>query len=436
MKFGVFFEHQVPRPWTEDSERVVFQNGLEEAELADELGYDYIWVVEHHFMEEASHSSAPDLFLAACSQRTKNIRLGHGVNLTSPFYAHPARTAERVATLDLLSNGRLEWGTGESASTLELAGFGIEASEKNGQWLEGTTQALDMMSCTPYPGYDGKYFRMPARNIVPKPYQKPHPPMWLACSRRESILRAARLGVGALVFGFVEPEQAAGWIKEYYDIIKSDQCVPLGYSVNANIACVNALSLHEDHDEAVRRGTDGFKFFGYTTGYYYSFGSHKPGVGSVWDRFVEAKDQIPENAGHGGIGTPEEVGDHVRRYASIGLDQLIFLAQSGRNSHDHTAETLRTFAQKVMPEFKASEAERLRKKNEELAPYIAAALARRAPPPTIRVEDIPSIKSPGVMLAEQSVTQGKPGSRGLADPTRGGGVPNLLSDPSAARSGS
>ena len=114
MKFGIFYEHQLPRPWNEGDEQQLFQDALDQVELADRLGIDYAWEVEHHFLEEYSHSSAPEVFLAACSQRTKNIRLGHGIMLMPPDYNHPARVAERIATLDLVSNGRVEFGTGES----------------------------------------------------------------------------------------------------------------------------------------------------------------------------------------------------------------------------------------------------------------------------------------------------------------------------------
>ena len=126
MRFGIFYEHQLPRPWTEGLEQKLFQDALDQVELADKLGFDNVWEVEHHFLEEYSHSSAPEVFLAACSQRTKQIRLGHGIVLMPPGYNHPARVAERIATLDLVSNGRVEFGTGESGSVTELGGFGRE----------------------------------------------------------------------------------------------------------------------------------------------------------------------------------------------------------------------------------------------------------------------------------------------------------------------
>src|SRR5271167_1237276 len=152
MKFGLFYEHQLPQPWAEDSELRLYQQALDQVELADRLGIDYVWEVEHHFLEEYSHSSAPEVFLAACSQRTKRIRLGHGITLMPPNYNHPARVAERISTLDLVSDGRVEWGTGESSARLELEGFNINYMEKHDMWLEAVREAAKMMAMQPYPG--------------------------------------------------------------------------------------------------------------------------------------------------------------------------------------------------------------------------------------------------------------------------------------------
>ena len=166
MKFGVFYEHQLPRPWDDGAELTLFQDALDQVELADRLGIDYAWEVEHHFLEEYSHSSAPEVFLAAASQRTRRIRLGHGIVLMPPKYNHPARVAERIATLDLVSNGRAEWGTGESATALETEGFGIPPEEKSAMWREATEQAANMLAMRPYPGFRGTYFDMPCRNLL------------------------------------------------------------------------------------------------------------------------------------------------------------------------------------------------------------------------------------------------------------------------------
>ena len=137
-------------------------------------------------------SGVAEVFLAACSQRTKRIRLGHGIVLMPPAYNHPARVAERIAALDLVSDGRVEFGTGESASILELGGFRLDVADKRAAWQESLEQCLNMMVMAPYPGFEGKYFSMPCRNVVPKPLQKPHPPVWVACSNRETI-RSGRL---------------------------------------------------------------------------------------------------------------------------------------------------------------------------------------------------------------------------------------------------
>src|SRR6202034_4282401 len=284
MKFGVFYEHQLPRPWEEDSEYRILQDALEQVELADRLGFDVVWEVEHHFLEEYSHSSAPEVFLGACSQRTKQIRLGHGIVLMPPGYNHPARVAERISTLDLVSNGRVEWGTGESSALLELGGYGVPLAEKRNAWREAVEQCLNMMVMAPYPGFQGQFFSMPARNVVPKPAQKPHPPLWVACSNRETIKLAARLGIGALTFAFVDPTEAKQWVDDYYRIFK-EECVPIGHAVNPNIAMVTGFSVHPDEMESRRRGEDGLRFFRYGLAHHYIFGEHKPGRTDIWSNF-------------------------------------------------------------------------------------------------------------------------------------------------------
>ncbi|HZD81119.1 MAG TPA: LLM class flavin-dependent oxidoreductase, partial [Actinomycetota bacterium] len=190
MRFGIFYEHQLPRPWDEGDELQLIQDALDQVELADRLGIEYVWEVEHHFLEEYSHSSAPEVFLAACSQRTRNIRLGHGIVQTPPPFNHPARVAERIAMLDLVSGGRVEFGTGESSSEAELGGFNIDPALKREMWQEGLEVAVRCLTEAPFTGVDGTFVKMPPRNVVPKPVQKPHPPLWVACSRRDTILLA------------------------------------------------------------------------------------------------------------------------------------------------------------------------------------------------------------------------------------------------------
>jgi alkanesulfonate monooxygenase SsuD/methylene tetrahydromethanopterin reductase-like flavin-dependent oxidoreductase (luciferase family) len=173
MKFGIFYEHQLPRPWEPGAELRLFQDALDQVELADRLGIDYAWEVEHHFLEEYSHSSAPEVFLAAASQRSRRIRLGHGIVLMPPGYNPPARVAERVATLDLVSGGRVDWGTGESASRAELEGFGVNPAERRAMWLEAVEQVANMMVMDPYRASPANTSRCPRATCSPSQYKSP-----------------------------------------------------------------------------------------------------------------------------------------------------------------------------------------------------------------------------------------------------------------------
>ena len=420
MKFGIFYEHQLPNLWGEGKELKLFQDALEQIELADRIGIDYAWEVEHHFLEEYSHSSAPEIFLAAASQRTKNIRLGHSIRQVITNYNHPARTAECIATLDLVSNGRVDFGTRESATILELGGFDIPVATKREQYLEVTEQIANMLAMDPYPGFQGEYFDMPCRNLVPKPVQNPHPPMWVACSNRETMKVAARLGIGALTFAFVDPLDAHHWVDEYYGIIKSDQCVPIGHSVNVNICMVTRFSLHEDREEAVNRGLEGFEFFGFALGSLYGFGEHKPGRTNLFEQFRALREQrLEENpiditraltAERGGIGTPEDMRKHLRKFEEVGVDQVTFIQQAGMNKHEHICESLELFGTKVMAEFKEREIARELKKAEELAPFIAAAMRRKKYMRPLADEDIPVFPALG-----HSVVEGEVGPNKAAD---------------------
>jgi alkanesulfonate monooxygenase SsuD/methylene tetrahydromethanopterin reductase-like flavin-dependent oxidoreductase (luciferase family)/putative sterol carrier protein len=400
MRFGIFYEHQMPRPWAEDAEEKLLTDALDQVALADKVGVDYVWEVEHHFLEEYSHSSAPEVFLAAASQRTKNIRLGHGIVQIPPGFNHPARVAERVATLDLISGGRVEFGTGESSSQTELGGFGVDRETKREQWEESMDVITRMFVEEPFAGYDGRFTAMPPRSVLPKPKQKPHPPLWVACSRRETILMAARRGIGALTFAFIEPEQAREWVDEYHALIASEECVPAGFAVNPNFAVVLPMMCHSDEQTAIERGIDGAHFFGYSLAHYYVFGDHRPGITNVWDEFQEkrgeygfAREIINADDGplgvkileqglgslRGAIGTPDQLTDLIRRYEDAGVDQVIFVSQAGANKHEHICESLELFGKKVLPKFTGGREEREAAKRERLAEACERALARRPP---------------------------------------------------------
>ena len=279
----------------------------------------------------------------------------------------------------------------------------------------------------PFTGVDGEYVQMPPRNVIPKPYQQPHPPLWVACSRRETILLAANKGMGALTFAFIDPEEARNWVTEYERVLTAD-CLPVGLSVNPQVACVSPMMIHHDEDEAIRRGIEGANFFGYSLGHYYVFGTHRPGRTDVWSEYTQRRaaqgfdpdavirareagdgsDGGEDPVRHGGgsspfagriesgerlgariaagdsaglrgcVGTPEQAREYLRRYEEAGVDQVIFVLQAGRNEHEHIMELLEVFGREVLPEFAERDPALSAAKADRLAPVVAAALARKA----------------------------------------------------------
>ncbi|MGD9891191.1 MAG: LLM class flavin-dependent oxidoreductase [Dehalococcoidia bacterium] len=376
MKFGLFYELQLPKPydrdtWHPDDERRIIKEMIEQVEFADRLGFDYVFQVEHHFLEEYSHSGAPEVVLAAISQRTKRIRLGHGIVQMPPGHNHPARTAERVATLDIVSDGRVEFGTGESASDMELGGFGTERGLKKQMWEEGTRECLRMMTSEPYAGFAGQYFSMPVRNVVPKPVQKPHPPVWVAASRRETVMLAGRTGIGSLGFGFETPEVAGERIPRYYELIR-EECRPIGAAINPAVATVASMMCSPTNEEAVAKGLSGAQFFAFSLGRGTPPNPPRhPGHDHLYREFIDARqakaesraarDQEPEDEGQralyragqrgGFIGTPDFIRQNLRQYEDAHLDAMIFIAQCGDRKHEDIMASLELFGTQVMPEF-------------------------------------------------------------------------------------
>lgn len=357
MKFGVFYEHQLPRPWTAQSEYELMQNSLTQIELADQLGYDYAWQVEHHFLEEYSHASAPEVFLAAASQRTKRIRLGHGIiQLTTN---QPHRVAEKVATLDLVSGGRVELGLGEGAGPAELHPFGVRVRDKRERWEEAVKAIIPMFTRTDWE-FHGQYYDFPPRNVIPKPLQQPHPPLWVACSNIQTIAEAGAWGMGALGFSFVSPDAATAWVHRYYNMLLHHPKRLADYPINPNVAIVNGFMCAETDEEALERAS-GWTFFIFALSHYGRHGIAAPGTGNLWDEFQVWRETDKAKAAlkNGLIGSPETIRKRLRQFQAAHVDQVILLNQAGKTSHADICDSLRLFANEVMPEFHAAESEHL-----------------------------------------------------------------------------
>jgi alkanesulfonate monooxygenase SsuD/methylene tetrahydromethanopterin reductase-like flavin-dependent oxidoreductase (luciferase family) len=352
MKFGIFYEHQLPRPWAPDGEHRLLKDSLVQIELADRLGYDYAWEVEHHFLEEYSHSSAPEVFLGAASQRTERIRLGHGIiQLTTN---HPARVAERVSTLDLVSDGRVELGLGEGSTTTELHPFDRRFRDKREVWEDGVRALIPMFGDEPVE-YHGKHYDFPLRNVLPKPFQKPHPPLWTACSQRETIEAAGRWGMGALGFQFVSADEAQAWVHAYYNAYTKRLAKIADYATNPNIAVVCGFMCCPTDEEAHAKA-DGWTFFAFALRFY---ATHVPGTGDVnlWDEYQAFRRSPDGEKMHAGglIGSPETIRRKLRKFERSQVDQVILLNQAGKNTHDDICASLELFAAEVMPEFAGRE---------------------------------------------------------------------------------
>ena len=353
MKFGIFYEHQLPKPWEAHSEYQLMQDSLAQIELADKLGYDYAWEVEHHFLEEYSHSSAPEVFLGAASQRTKNIRLGHGIIQITTNQPH--RVAERVATLDLLSGGRVELGLGEGGGPAELHPFGTQVRSKRERWLEAVEAIIPMFTSTNWE-YHGEFFDFPARNVIPKPYQKPHPPLWVACSNIQTIGQAGQWGMGALGFTFISPEAAKAWVHRYYNNLLHHPFRLAEYPANPNIAMVSGFMCAETDEEA-REKAAGWTFFIFALSRYGRKGIDAPGQSDLWAEYQlwRESDTAKKAVENALVGSPETIREKLWQFQKSHVDQVILLNQAGKTSHKDICDSLEMFAKEIMLEFQAEE---------------------------------------------------------------------------------
>ena len=358
MEFGIFNSVCVLPRYVEQhgasAEHDRIMDEVAYVEAADKAGFKYAWVTEHHFLTTYSHLSANESFLAFAAARTENIHLGSGIFNITPPVNHPARIAERVAMLDHLSRGRFEFGTGRGSSTTEQKGFGIEDSELTREMVAETLPQIVRMWKDEEYSYDGKFFSMPTRNVLPKPYSDPHPPIWMAAGSPGTFDLAAELGVGVLCFGFSSPESLTPLVSRYKE--KIEDCKnPVGGYVNNNVMVTTQMLCMEDGGKARKLFLDADTNYFISILFRYLDTFPRPAGVPDWPEIVPAitPDQLDAAiaAGEMAIGTPDEVAKTVERYVATGADQLSFGMLSTSISLESCQEAVETFGKHVLNEF-------------------------------------------------------------------------------------
>jgi alkanesulfonate monooxygenase SsuD/methylene tetrahydromethanopterin reductase-like flavin-dependent oxidoreductase (luciferase family) len=356
VKFALLYEIEVPRPWTETSVYDGFWEALEQVKVAEEVGFHTVWSVEHHFLDQFSVASAPEIWLSAVAQHTSTIRIGHGVRLLPYNYNHPIRSAEMAAVLDIMSKGRLEFGTGRSASAIELQGFGIDPAVTRAQWDEALHMIPQMWTQEEF-SWDSPTFQMPPRNVLPKPIQKPHPPLWMSGTQPDSAILAGERGIGFMHFSMSDPIGMDAKVQSYRDAIA--RAKPAGAFINDQFAAFTAMFCGEDDaDAAARAGGPICWYTNLVEAVYASLAGLGEDESYAWYRkrleaegmkqrsleeLVERRSAI--------VGSPARCIDSIRWYESQGVDQMILLVQAGALKHDDICDSLRRFGREVIPHF-------------------------------------------------------------------------------------
>ncbi len=365
MQIGLFYQIQVPKPWTPESELNRFWEMIEEVTFAEEMGFKSVWFVEHHFRSEWSHSSAPDITLAALSQRTSKMRLGIAVQL-APIH-HPLHTAVQMATLDILSRGRVDLGIGRSGYPYQIGAFGAQLKDARGLMYEAVSIIPRAWTEEEF-SYDGQYYKIPPREVVPKPVQKPHPPIWNACSQDDTAQMAGELGLGCLAQTSIGPERAEKLIHIYKEAIQEAQ--PVMKFIYDRVSGNTVAFCAESRKKAFLRGAELIDWYRY---------QQRLRDAKVWQG-VDAsavpedykwhyqrsvadpvrRDETPslkliEQGGRFCIGNPDDCIRYIEQYAAIGVDEIMPLFQVGTVTHQEVMNSLRLFGKYVIPHFQEKE---------------------------------------------------------------------------------
>jgi alkanesulfonate monooxygenase SsuD/methylene tetrahydromethanopterin reductase-like flavin-dependent oxidoreductase (luciferase family) len=356
MEFGLFIGGWVPdyldgRDDAAEHTRLIDETRI--AEAGDRSGWKYVWVTEHHFLTEYSHISANEIVMPHILARTSRIRVASGIINVTPPVNHPARIAERVAMMDHLSGGRFDFGTGRGSSTTEQAGFGITDPELTKEMFDEVMPEFRKMWSQDSYSFDGRFFSMPERNVLPKPYVKPHPPMWVAAGNPDTFEKAGRLGLGVICFTGGAPDKMAKLVDVYKEAIKDAD--PVGDYVNDNVAITTCFLCLEDGDAArdwmtrSRNGRQQSLVFKYLDTF-----PKPPGIPDWPEEIPDPTlEQLAVGAEKGTsiVGTPDDCAESLEKWRAIGVDQLIMGPTGSTYPYELVEESVELFGNKVIPLF-------------------------------------------------------------------------------------
>jgi alkanesulfonate monooxygenase SsuD/methylene tetrahydromethanopterin reductase-like flavin-dependent oxidoreductase (luciferase family) len=371
MKFSLIFEAQM-NDSSSENEQMVLHNCVKQAVFAEEMGFDAIWAVEHHALTWYAHMSAPEIFLSFVAARTSRIRIGHGCVLMPFGFNHPVRVAERIAMLDLLSNGRLNVGAGRGATQQEMGMFGVKVEDTYPQ-VEETLKILSNIWREESFEWDTDQITIPRRPIHPHPVQTPHPPLFMACTKKDTVKLAADLGIGALVMGFGGPSEIAD-LRSVYDEAIAERTGERFVSDHANnhLAALCPSIVLDNADEALRIGTRGQRFFAESIHHWYGTGLPPSLEINAGDDLEAMKDdanrvvarlsemnipaspsattiyEIPQHA----YGDRHQALRYARELIAAGADEIMVICQLGTVSHEVSMETIRQWGEYVIPEIR------------------------------------------------------------------------------------
>lgn len=375
MKFSLIFEAQMADP-TPEHECQVIHDSVEQAVFAEEMGFDRIWAVEHHALTWYSHMSASEIFLTWVAARTSRIRIGHGV-VTMPFgYQHPVRVAERAAMLDVLSGGRVDVGAGRGATQQEMAMYGVRPEDTHPQMEEALRIFANAWREERFE-WHGSIDIGPGA-ILPRPVQTPHPPLFMACSKDDSLRLAAERGLGALVLGFAGTENIRN-LREIYGKAIADRTGERFVSTEPNdhFSALCPTVVLDDAERARRIGLRGQRYFAESIAHWYGGGpapdqhtdaGHAGDDAAALERgreqlvasLHEARIPVtPSSTGTYNVehayGSADTAIAYVEQLREIGVDEVMCLVQMGTVPQEACMETIRQWGEKVIPHFRTQE---------------------------------------------------------------------------------